>query len=336
MHGSNDLTLDGIERKHSNHLQDPAQALSLPSHLQDHTSWACRLQSSWGPHWKCEELVQGILNDSHTEWEAFRALFGVCKKMQLDLVGMSVVDIVDLETLRYFLDKSVPPVTEQSTESHCLDAILEQPSEVHITLRLPLLTLKQLEEVAKYSPAVPSPTHLAVWPHLGSAITKLQNLKRLRIWLDHTEKSSWSLINERALLSLFLPPSRITGLDISVSLPRLNPRYESSEKHFTDDTLPPPFTVQRRQRQLYFAERSVEGQIHVSRSPDFPSAVLSEVAEFWELPKELVMQREREAWRRGIDLEAEMAAVFSNPEPEYINDDVMWAVLDRGKREDEE
>jgi hypothetical protein len=50
---------------------------------KDKTLWAQRLQSSWGPHWQCEEIAQGTAEDlaDCKSDKSIVALLFVCKNM---------------------------------------------------------------------------------------------------------------------------------------------------------------------------------------------------------------------------------------------------------------
>lgn len=141
---------------------------------------------------------------------------------------------------------------------------------------------------------------IAAWTKLCPAIERLSNLRRLRIWLDHAESCPWSVVNERAVLSPLGPLSSNPSLDILIHLPKLHPKWEKPDRHFTEDSPPPSLVIRRRYRQRYHGIRSNDGSIEVVAKTDFP--VLHELVYLDEgFTMEEVEEMEATSWKKGED-----------------------------------
>jgi hypothetical protein len=62
---------------------------------------------------------------------------------------------------------------------------------------------------------------------------------------------------------------------ITIALPKLNPKYESPDRHFIEQG---PLVISRHYRQRYHATRVIDGKTTVEYKPDFP--YLHELADF--------------------------------------------------------
>jgi hypothetical protein len=178
----------------------------------------------------------------------------------------------------------------RAATSFFLSCLVRNIKKLDINLRLHLCDYAGLEATA---PEVAPPFTTTWTQHHLHAIKNMPNLRRLRIWLDHDESCTWSIVNERTTLSpLQSLANLLPTLDISINLPKLHPKYETPERHFT---VPSGLQIHRRYRQR---EHSNDG-VNVQHEPDFP--VLGEYAEFMGLSMEQVEEHERYKWNEGGD-----------------------------------
>lgn len=223
----------------------------------------------------------------------------------------------------------------QSTDgSQCLPyAVL--PTEprfiknLDITLRLPLTFFQALADYTKKSSSSQSTqkhdTSIAasltvnvsesdlrsVWMRVWPALAiRSRELQRLHIWIDHDVSKSWSLVEERLVLSYittWISPDSVGSLkSVIFNIPKLHPRHEDPQHHFTTNSPQPPGFVKliRRLRQCYFYEETAPEVGKVDYEPDFP--VLFELCDYTADPGppmllEEVEEMERDMWKRGQD-----------------------------------
>jgi len=78
------------------------------------------------------------------------------------------------------------------------------------------------------------PEDLAPWRELPAwLLVKLPELRKLQIWLDHSNRTNWTVVNERAILKpIAALKSNVPELEVVCLLPKLNPRIQSSERHY--------------------------------------------------------------------------------------------------------
>ncbi|KAH8895397.1 hypothetical protein GQ53DRAFT_744054 [Thozetella sp. PMI_491] len=322
----------GYERRARRH-----SAYGFAIDLVSDTRWIQRLRSSWGPHWECEEVSRKM--DQIGADEVLDVMLpgtvmpvtSVCIRMQLDFL-ISIANaadfiITDLETLERLVHEN--PTPEAVPPAHdILRIIAPSLRTLDIALWLPLAFFKALEDevdpdgsgrldnaqaldeaLTKTEASDKDVTHLLtrwmhVWPSLGPQLEQLHNVN---IWLDHNQPLSWSLVNERAVIS-HLATSILSGAPpilkgITIEVPKLHPRYERPERHFMANSLPPPalVTIKRRLRQRCFAKETSPGQFSMEHKNDFP--YLIEVPEFQDQPLEEIERMERELWESGEDPE---------------------------------
>jgi hypothetical protein len=232
--------------------------------------------------------------------------------------------VTDLDTLDR-LALIEPPSEIPSPPYRVLSAEAGSIRNLDITLRLPRLFFETLASHVRTSNShehtqtphvsmVPVGIWMRVWPALAA---RLQQLQRFHVWMDHEDGKSWSLVDERAILSSLTGSVRPENIDclrqVTFNLPKLHPRYENAEHHFTESSRkPPPFvTIHRRLRQREFYEETAPGISRVTNMPDFP--VLFELVEYTAqagfgpgMSLEEVEEREREIWERGGDPEREV------------------------------
>lgn len=216
----------------------------------------------------------------------------------------STLHITDLETVKSLDGSNVG-------ETRFLTApLFNNVIRLSITLRLPLPFCHALERpYNSHTSALEVDGDTQTWSQLGTTLTQLEKLRTLGIWLDHDEPCSWSVVNERSILSCLTPVIAIEGLDISISLPKLHPKYEEENRHFVRGS-PIPFHLIRRRRQTSHGRKtdSQHGD-EVIIQADFPvSQELIDLAiEVCDSPRTTVAEMEeieRRDWMSGMDVEA--------------------------------
>ncbi len=123
---------------------------------------------------------------------------------------------------------------------------------------------------------------LRIWKRAWPALPRqLKQLRSLRIRLDHSGSSSWSVVDERAVLSLLIEAvstETIPSLKhIFLELPSHDWRLE---QHYSEKSPAPPaiVTIDRRLRQRYHSKESVPGQYMVHYEASRP--LLWDIHEF--------------------------------------------------------
>ncbi|KAF2865233.1 hypothetical protein BDV95DRAFT_612827 [Massariosphaeria phaeospora] len=268
---------------------------------------ALRLRSSWGPHWRCEEQMRrGCSRESD---RTVMSLLLVCKRMYTDIietmVDLTAIQINDLETLSLLAPEGRGMLgSEPSSPTSVLSTyLLPNLKYLHITLRLPFSIYEALEHVPDFSSTSNSePSLLSAWTDIRLTINEhLPKLRELRIWLDHDGLESWSLLNERAVLSPLASLSNNPRLQVSINLPKLHPRWESAERHFINDSSALPLIIHRRYRQRHHGiVNPRDGSLSIEEKGDFP-AMYPLGNEEWMGTMEKVEEMERDEWAEGRD-----------------------------------
>ncbi|KAF2176877.1 hypothetical protein K469DRAFT_605525 [Zopfia rhizophila CBS 207.26] len=273
--------------------------------------WQRRLRSSWGPHWKCEEVALRMNHNCEAVSDTDMAMLRACRRKYMDIVNftvdMAAVHVTDLDTLDYLLQRAQKASSETSTVSEYLATVVPHVQNLSIVLRLPLTICKVLESANDHCSSTSSLTNATAWLRLCPAIAGLKRLQRLHIWLDHDDKSSWSVVNERAILSPLNELTSISSLNISVNLPKLHPRYETPESHFMRECPTPPFAIERRLRQRHHAVDVGEGQFVVRYQVDFP--YLYDLSDYEDMSEDEAEEMERTMWKNGVDVKAEVGKI---------------------------
>lgn len=178
-------------------------------------------------------------------------------------------------------------------------------ARLNITLRWPLQVFRDLE---KSPAAVPGRQEQAeqdspiseAWTETGEILRNMETLTRLRLWFDHSEPSTWALVNEKALLDPLIAKLSKTTADITIILPKLHPLHEDEDRHFLENTHIGIFRLYRMVRQRWHSSEDDTGAVQVIYKPDFPFSIdvfddrSQEEAEAWE----------RQAWKNGSNVEA--------------------------------
>jgi len=181
-------------------------------------------------------------------------------------------------------------------------SVVPRITRLSISLRLPLDFWRALEAETGAGSSTESWEGI-VWRSMSDGITKLKKLKSLKIWLDHDGQDSWTMVNERALLSHLMPLSTLPNLVITLDCPKLHPKFETPDRHFTTTGSPPPFPIHRRLRQRYHCVET-DDRVGVIENPDFP-ILLPYVHDYvWPgKTKQEMEEVERDMWKNGEDVE---------------------------------
>lgn len=216
--------------------------------------------------------------------------------MIADTVSIHFNDLSSLETMISSSSLDVLATgRSHTTTSIFLGCILPNLKDLNISLRIPLRAYKALEN------AFDDMKFTFIWTELPLAIRNMSKLRGLRIWFDHSEPSTWSMVNERAVLSRLGSLRSDPNLNISINLPKLHPKWETPERHFTRDSAPLGVAIHRRYRQRYHGIEASNGGLEVQHVPDFP--ILYMFTELWEMTIEEVEEMERNEWKWGDPLE---------------------------------
>lgn len=240
------------------------------------------------------------------------------------VVQDTVVEITDLDTLGYLLRKQKKPLAEHDAY---LVASFTAIRSLRLSLRLPLSFYMTLESRAsngqdstnsgeKTNDGCHWKSQLAAWDGLNTGISQLKHLYRLRTWLDHDQRApTWAALNERAILRPFALLAA-TGLQLVLELPKLHPFLETSALHYMADGPQPPFPIDRKVRQKFFAETDDKGKPKVIYQKDFP--VLVELMDFdSSYSLEDIEDIERMCWERGQDPEDWFEEEFNELQAQY-------------------
>ena len=146
---------------------------------------------------------------------------------------------------------------------------------------------------------------------MGPSLSRFKALKKLDLWLDHTEPRFWAVVNERSTLdSLFTQLNSHPGLDVTVTLPMVHPNFEQDERHYIDEeispkTISPNVRIHRVLRQKRHTVVDAKGDVKIVKKYDFPFMY----DEYLGLKMSLaeIAKREREEWKQGRNMENEAA-----------------------------
>ncbi|KAF2826979.1 hypothetical protein CC86DRAFT_455561, partial [Ophiobolus disseminans] len=263
----------------------------------DHIAlWATRLQSSWGEHWKCEEVASRIGGGDDSNLEV---LMRTCKKIRgeiSDYISRSTEVIVADLTITDQLLRQPPSAVAGGF-------VFADVRQLRIISRLPTGVLTVIEEESipdeaeDFQMACLSSGEAAqatAWLRLSATLSGLAYLRKLRIWLDDSEAISWNNVNERAILVSLESLAHKPALDVCMELPR----------HIDDYKTTPAIRIQRRIRQRHFGYKDFHARLQVASKADFPvlEAGLPPFENVSQVKLEVI---ERGLWDEGIDVEEE-------------------------------
>ena len=245
-----------------------------------------------------------------------------CSEVVDLLARTALIHVTDLETLACAVGmmEDIPGLTT-SHLSRDVGTMLLGVTHLSITLKLPLAFFQSLERLpeegeeasADSKPTPPLSLDVERWSRLAPSLNQLKNLTHLYLSLDHSSPESWSLVNERAVLSPIIThlcaSTYPQSLNTTIVLPNLHPKFERKDRHFTTTpTLSLPSSqlqvqLLRRLRQRYHSNENDNARCYgrVVHRPDFPISLkfLLEYAEFWGDSVEQLVEWEREEWGRG-------------------------------------
>lgn len=210
----------------------------------------------------------------------------------------TAINITDLDTLDVLLPKPDELGSSLNHPWNFWDYIRPGIHKLNVAFRLPLAFYSALEEdedlvsAASHHTSAVS-TRCTTWMRLWPVVCQLQQLRSLHIWLDHDDRSSWSVVKERLALRGVIATlaahmqARSKGktmphMAITFNLPKLHPGIARPDTHFVQESPSPPFTIERRIRQRYHCEESPGGDLSVTYEADFP--ILHQYPEVWEKP----------------------------------------------------
>jgi hypothetical protein len=174
----------------------------------------------------------------------------------------AAVYVCDLTTLQVLTSDANILSSGEFFTSRLITKILANTKSLEVLLKLPLATYQALEDQA--SSGSSSSHHLPAWANLPRSFQNWPVLRKLYIRLDHSDSISWSLVNERAILT---PLVDLPNPQITIALPKLNPKYESPYRHFIEQS---PLAISRHYRQRYHATKIINGKTGIEYNPDFP------------------------------------------------------------------
>ncbi|KAH7406448.1 hypothetical protein DE146DRAFT_629771 [Phaeosphaeria sp. MPI-PUGE-AT-0046c] len=284
-------------------------SVSSTDHGASLLSYYRHLCSPWATHWRCDEVVWKPYHGRIAGHGPFPSvLLATCRRLIHEcwryMADHVIVHMNEMDMVEAFVSaaSSVDTGAETWLTSNWLGFMMWSTKELHIDLRLPFEDFEGLEKTHDQSDTTSKV--FDPWLQLPSVLCRAVNLQRLRIWLDHDGKGSWSLVNERAMLAPITRLNEISNLDIEVNLPKLHPKFESTERHFTNGNPEPAFPLHRRFRQRYHIGNQGDWCMGASHEPDFP--LLYELAgpekgkyECGDMTMEELEICERSIWREG-------------------------------------
>ncbi|KAK8070730.1 hypothetical protein PG997_010933 [Apiospora hydei] len=284
----------------------------------DNRIWARRLSSTWGPHWQCEESSLAKEEETKDKDDAVipSSYFEILDVMR-EQVCFHITDLDTIGTLFQYLSAS--PATSGSLGFEGLVAPHIQKLEV--ALSLPLAFFEYFDD----QPSAPGrelaplfQEQARIWTEMPQGIDKLlPSLRKLSIWLDHTQRPYWSVLHERAVLRPFEQLGNLSRLDLSFDLPMLRSgvggathlfleEEDTGGCHFNNPS-PTPIYIRRRLRQR---QRVVNAGAGIGRAPtirwcpDFPLGLKFSVNDGLSVAE--MALRERAMERQGINVEQEL------------------------------
>jgi hypothetical protein len=182
---------------------------------------------------------------------------------------------------------------------------------------------------------------MSTWLRFDSIIsTALPHLRYLLLWFDHTAQNTWTSVHEHALTApLTTLINRNPNLCVHVYLPKLHPRDENPDRHFTLNFIPvkqnlaqqyldsnrlpnkqqeqmqplpssPPFSIHRFLRQRYSYQEDRLGRFGVEYISDFPLCWDDPQLEDMSMAK--IEEFERSLWKSGADVAKELLGFYAN------------------------
>ncbi|UPL00361.1 hypothetical protein LCI18_011295 [Fusarium solani-melongenae] len=237
------------------------------------TVWARRLESSWGPHWLCEELALNMDKAQRPVSRVDLAIAFTCKQLYFEFLQLNihnrVLHVTDLDVLMQVLQKPDGFFKITSQLPSPLASSILCFRELHLTLRLPPVFLAKLEDIIETNAVSETSldldesinawgTQAAAWLHLATCLSRPIELRRLHIWLDHQSDMFWSIVDERTITSALEPLTTRTDIHISVSLPKIQHGLES-HRHLLEHEDMTNYGISRREMQRHYVRHNLDG-----------------------------------------------------------------------------
>jgi hypothetical protein len=146
------------------------------------------------------------------------------------LLSRNFINVTDLETLdRLSKQFAAGSLTADNIPVGLQDGI----ARLSITLRLPVEFMLQDDgDMAATETVLRLPPTAFHWIQLEQMLSRFGSLRKLRLWLDHSDARPWSVVSERRLLSPLLEHLSATPMDVAIILLKLHPLYENEHRHF--------------------------------------------------------------------------------------------------------
>lgn len=232
------------------------------------------------------------------------------------LSGTLVFTITDLETLERLsqMKRNIDATSLKSVSP----VLHSRVTKLNIIMRWPLELYQSYETHATDSADL-STELLATkksWRRLAETIERFDSLLSLHLWFDHSAPCSWSMVDERALLSPLLTALSPTSIDICISLPKLHPVHGREHRHFVNghEHMGPRAQLHRTLRQRWHPQQNSRlGRVEVLHRPDFPFSIDA----FEDFTIDQAEQWERKMWSEGVDVEAVIKDLIE-PRHEYL------------------
>lgn len=206
--------------------------------------------------------------------------------------------ISDFETLQCLME----PQYQGPSAFVLAFSVVPRITRLSISLKLPLAFLGALEGETGAGNSTETREGIA-WRSMSDGIARLKKLKSLRIWLDHDKDDSWTMVKERALLSHLIPLFTLSNLKITLKFPKLHPKFETPDRHFTTASDPPLFPIHRRLCQIYHGMEK-NGRVGVKENSNLPILIPDVHNYVWpEKTKEETEEFEHDMWKNGEDVE---------------------------------
>jgi hypothetical protein len=211
-----------------------------------------------------------------------------------------MVHITDLHTIdRMHTAEPTPDACDGIAPS-----LLLKITSLSIVLKLPLHFYESLEKLERLEDALEDMSDdTRAWLRIDSTMRLFPNLKKLRIWFEHNDSCTWTVVNERVLVSPLTRLNLDKDIEMTLSLPKLHPKFAQDSRHYTSES-GTPFRLHRRLRQNWHATMSADGILRREYKTDFP--FFQEIIDFEDRTMGEVERVERSGWMTGMDMEEEV------------------------------
>ncbi|KAH8205532.1 hypothetical protein TruAng_000238 [Truncatella angustata] len=248
----------------------------------DTAMWTRRIASSWGEHWKCEELAKGVHNSHGVAGNYVQSMSRACKRLYIDVASFvadfTTIHITDLAALsqicRGVNSRTLAPKFFGMSFSHV--------KRLGMTFKLDVDFCEGWGRVTANDDVdqTPGPAVSAVGEHWAAAqqrwremsvnIAQLRQLQALHVSLDHNNKCPWAVVDERAILAPLAKAAENGDFALTIDLPMLEPHFQNPLRHYTADSPALHFSIIRRYRETLFVGVDNSGERSVVEKWQFP------------------------------------------------------------------